>query len=106
MKRASYREAIAWIGENDDAASWSEPDLVAHPPVTIVLVADLFAVEISRVVTDVCRFRRTHKIGAEITAVQTPRPRSASRIPLPEVTDEVLSTRPGEDVDLVLRSSR
>lgn len=50
MKRASYRDAIRWIAENDDV-EWLEDD-DPIPSVTAVLVADLFDVEVDRVTGD------------------------------------------------------
>lgn len=50
MKRASYRDAIRWIAENDDV-EWLEDD-DPIPSVAAVLVADLFDVEVDRVTGD------------------------------------------------------
>lgn len=53
MKRPGYREAVRWIAANDDT-----DDLMnghdAHP-VTVVLVADLFDQESTKVAADVIR---------------------------------------------------
>lgn len=55
MKRPSYREAIAWVAQNDDA-SVTDPELV-HAAVTVGFVADLFGVEQKKVTADVIKFR-------------------------------------------------
>jgi hypothetical protein len=58
MKRASYREAIDWIAQNDSPA-----DLGANDPVRVgelvssVLIASIFGVEPERVGRDVVRCR-------------------------------------------------
>lgn len=58
VKRASYREAVAWIGDNDSGAG---PDAIDETQVselvTCLLVADLFAVEPKRVARDIIRWR-------------------------------------------------
>lgn len=63
MKRAGYREAIAWIALNDDPGSPDslEPDVVAAY-VSSCLVADLFGVERERVGRDVVRFRKESEL--------------------------------------------
>lgn len=55
MKRASYREAIEWIGLNDSIdESDDETDLIGV--VSVALVADIFAVDRIKVVRDVFKF--------------------------------------------------
>jgi hypothetical protein len=58
MKRANYRDAIAWIACNDDAG---EPDALnletVHGYISVCLIADLFGVERERVARDVVRYR-------------------------------------------------
>ncbi len=68
MKRASYREAVAWIAENDEDASWSETSEIdgISTYISTLLVADLFGVEATRVATDIARYRRKYGIGKEI----------------------------------------
>lgn len=62
MKRASYREAIAWIAYNDSGADDDAlvPERVAEL-VTSVLVADIFNVETTKVGIDVVNYRRKHR---------------------------------------------
>lgn len=62
MKRASYREAIRWIAENDSAADEgaADPNIVSEL-VSAVLVAEIFDVDSLRVGTDVVRAR--HQIN-------------------------------------------
>lgn len=59
MKRASYRHAVAWIAENDDAGS-ADAVLVEHVAsyISTLLVADIFGLDEYRVARDVVR-RRT-----------------------------------------------
>lgn len=64
MKRASYRDAIDWIAQNDSGADDDAlvPERVAEL-VSSVLVADIFAVECERVGRDVVRCRKAlHKL--------------------------------------------
>jgi len=63
MKRASYREAVAWIALEDDAGSEDalDPEVV-DGYVTTKLVADLFGVDSERVAADVVRYRLTEGI--------------------------------------------
>jgi hypothetical protein len=58
MKRASYREAIAWIAENDSGGDEDalNPDTVSEL-VTSCLVADLFGVPCARVGEDIVKYR-------------------------------------------------
>jgi len=62
MKRASYREAINWVAENDSAADPDslDPDAVQYL-VSAVLVADIFDVPSEKVGRDIVRRRR--KLG-------------------------------------------
>lgn len=60
MKRAGYREAVAWIAWNDEGAE-RELDVIADS-VTVCLVADLFGLEPERVARDVLRKRVREKI--------------------------------------------
>jgi hypothetical protein len=59
MKRPSYRDAIAWIGENDSAGDDSalDPEMV-HSYVTVGFVADMFGVEQEKVAADVVKYRQ------------------------------------------------
>lgn len=56
VKRASYREAVAWIAMNDEP---TEDDLneVAEA-ITVCLIADIFGVFPDRVAGDVLRYRK------------------------------------------------
>jgi len=58
MKRASYRDAIDWIAQNDSAGDdgHDDPEIVATL-VSSVLVADIFDVPTERVGRDVVRRR-------------------------------------------------
>lgn len=64
MKRASYREAVTWIAENDSTADSdaNDPDVVGYL-VSSVLVADIFGVEPEKVGRDVVRKRYQLSIG-------------------------------------------
>lgn len=60
MKRASYREACAWVAANDSAGEGADafdPKQVGHL-VSSILVADIFDVPTERVGQDVVRARR------------------------------------------------
>lgn len=55
MKRPTYRAAVQWIADNDDA---SEMDAgVVEKSLTAALVADLFSVETKRVARHVVKQR-------------------------------------------------
>lgn len=58
MKRASYRDAIYWIAQNDSAADdgADDPQTVGEL-VTSSLIADVFGVSALKVGTDVVRQR-------------------------------------------------
>lgn len=58
MKRASYRHAVAWIGDMDSAGEADALDAEAVSElVSVCLVADIFDVETERVARDVVRWR-------------------------------------------------
>jgi hypothetical protein len=59
VKRASYREAIAWISDNDSGgdADALDPE-VAGSLVSAVLVADIFDVPSEKVGADIVRYRK------------------------------------------------
>lgn len=59
MKRASYREAIAWIALNDSAGDLdsNKPDEVKHL-VTAALISDLFQVSSDKVGLDIVKYRK------------------------------------------------
>lgn len=59
MKRASYRDAIDWVAQNDSAADdkADDPQTVSEL-VSSQLVADVFGVESIRVGRDVVRRRK------------------------------------------------
>lgn len=61
MKRAGYREAIAWVAANDDPST-VDPELV-HGAVTVGFVADLFGVDQDQVVADVVKLREKAASG-------------------------------------------
>ena len=54
MKRASYREAIRWLADNDDN-EWIEDDEDMSVSVTAALIADIFDVPQERVRDDLRR---------------------------------------------------
>lgn len=53
-KTPGYREAIAWIADNDDTECLFDED-VPTPSVTMSMVADLFDRPIEKVMADVTR---------------------------------------------------
>ena len=57
MKRASYRHAVSWIAVND-APGDELDELELAGFISVLLVADVFAVEAERVAGDVLRVRR------------------------------------------------
>lgn len=61
MKRASYREGIAWIAMNDDPDSSDAYDLEQLSGlISVLLLADLFGVDPEKVAKDVIKHRRKH----------------------------------------------
>lgn len=59
MKRASYREAIAWIAMNDGDGQDDRLDFDSLKGyVTVCLIADIFCVSQARVADDVIKYRR------------------------------------------------
>jgi hypothetical protein len=64
MKRASYREGVAWIAENDDPGSSDATNLEAVAGyISTSLLADLFGVGRLKVASDVVKYRKKQKIG-------------------------------------------
>ncbi len=63
MKRASYREAIAWIAVNDSAGDLdaNNPNEVQHY-VSAALISDIFKVDQLKVGQDIVVYRRQHKV--------------------------------------------
>lgn len=63
MKRASYKEAIAWIALNDSAADGEAPLDVSITTyyLTSLLVADIFSVPEEKVGRDIVSFRKKNK---------------------------------------------
>lgn len=61
MKRASYKEAIAWVAMNDSAGDGDalNPDQVKFL-ITAILVADIFDVTLEKVGKDIVSFRKKH----------------------------------------------
>jgi hypothetical protein len=57
MKRPSYRQAVAWIGENDAAADGDDPEMI-YSYVTVGFVADMFGVDQKKVAEDVVKYRQ------------------------------------------------
>ena len=58
MKRASYREAVAWIALNDSAGEDELDPKAVSELVSSALVADIFGVTEAKVAEDVIRYRR------------------------------------------------
>lgn len=64
MKRASYREAIAWIALNDDPGATDALDSNSiKGNVTVVLIADIFDIDPTKVAIDVVLKRLQNKKG-------------------------------------------
>ena len=61
VKRASYREAVAWVAENDSGGESDalRPEVVCHL-ITAALVADIFGVPSERVGNDIVNYRLKH----------------------------------------------
>ncbi len=59
MKRASYKEAIAWVALNDSGGDDDAliPEEVKHL-ITAALVADIFGVDQSKVGEDIVKYRK------------------------------------------------
>lgn len=57
MKRASYRDAVAWVAVNDSAADGADLEVV-ESYISTILVADIFDVEVSKVAADVVAYRK------------------------------------------------
>lgn len=63
IKRASYREGVAWIALNDDPGEDHALDpSEIQSMITVALLADLFGKEPYYVAVDVVRYRASHKI--------------------------------------------
>lgn len=58
MKRASYRDAIDWIANNDSDGEDEHAEESVSMLVTACLVADIFGVARERVGRDVVRLRK------------------------------------------------
>jgi len=54
MKRASYREGVAWIAMNDEPGATTEETAGL---ISVALLADLFGATSERVAKDVMRYR-------------------------------------------------
>jgi hypothetical protein len=64
MITASYRKGVEWIALNDDAGSDSATSVIAvRSYISVMLLADLFGVEVDKVARAVVRYRRTHGAG-------------------------------------------
>ncbi len=61
MKRASYREGVAWIALNDEPTDLDPESVDGY--VATLLLADLFGKEPREVAEAVVRYRRKHKIA-------------------------------------------
>jgi hypothetical protein len=61
MKRASYKEAIAWIADYDSAGDDTSRDpITVSELITSCLVADIFDVPSEKVGQDVVNYRNKH----------------------------------------------
>lgn len=58
-KRASYREGVAWIAENDEPGDF-DPDTI-DGYISTQLLADLFRKPAAVVAKDIARYRRKHQ---------------------------------------------
>lgn len=59
MKRASYRDAIDWIAQNDSAADDNAGDpAICGSLVSAVLIADIFDVSTRKVGDDIAKRRK------------------------------------------------
>jgi hypothetical protein len=56
MKRASYRTAVQWIADNDEPTITDPAEMDGL--ISVLLVADLFEVESSKVAADVIALRK------------------------------------------------
>jgi hypothetical protein len=62
MKRASYREGVAWIARNDSAGEKQRLDpWVISNMISVALLADLFKLDYFKVAEDVVRFRKKER---------------------------------------------
>lgn len=52
MKRASYREGVDWIAQNDNAGEGDDTDVIAGY-ISTLLLADLFGVEPGQAAVDI-----------------------------------------------------
>jgi len=61
MKRASYKEAVAWVATNDSGGEVDalEPAVCAEL-ITAALVADIFSVPADKVGRDIAAYRKRH----------------------------------------------
>jgi hypothetical protein len=67
MKRAGYRHAVQWIALNDGAGDSDATSVNAvRSQVTVLLIADLFEVESSKVAQDVVNYRVTEYIRTKL----------------------------------------
>jgi hypothetical protein len=55
MKRASYRDAIAWIANNDEPR-WSDVEEIAGM-ISVTLIASIFQVEQNKIAQDILQHR-------------------------------------------------
>lgn len=56
MKRPGYREAVAWIALNDEAACVDLEEVQFQ--ISVLLIADIFGISEERVGIDVIRYRK------------------------------------------------
>lgn len=67
MKRASYREGIAWIASNDDAGAKQAHNInQVAAQVTVLMLADLFGQRPQLVAEQVVKYRMKHDIGPKL----------------------------------------
>lgn len=88
MKRASYRQGIAWIAvnESDGSEDRLQPEVVAYL-VPSLLLADLFGVEPERVGEDIVRYRK------RASRTSTSRAGKVRRGHMKEIAETLLAAR-------------
>jgi len=55
MKRASYRNGIDFVAQNDECMQ-TDPEMMTGQP-TVILMSELFGVSVERVIADVLTLR-------------------------------------------------
>ena len=63
MKRASYKEAVRWIAENDNSGNGDNENQIEEY-VTTALIADIFGIDAKKVAKDINRIRWNDSFSA------------------------------------------